>query len=313
MPSLTEGVLALAALVMVGSITLAICRSSRKSRRAASADGTRSRMFEADGVDERRPDPDGPVSADPPAVELPVVHAVAIPATPRHRLPGSQRYQLWDTSDDDDGDVPGERRGTDRDRRRAPRPVTDRADRGSGRDDETVRTSDRSVWQPVDEPDVVSPGTSAEDLLLSDPRRHRDPVTSVGGGAAAVPQTDRPPLADVDDGAEVAPSPLEGCRRGRFALSGNAVMKGQQVVAGVTYRASIDPPPTRWIYGPAPEGTEAGTLVLTVEGCINCTERDVTVLMEPGFAPTRDGFSVRLTAPGPGYFAASGHFEIVEA
>lgn len=311
MPSLTEGVLALAALVMVGAITLAICRSSRKSRRAPSEHGMRSRVSDADNADGGPPDPDGRAPANPRAVELPVVHAVVIPATPRHRQPGHQHDQHWDAFDDDD--VPREYRETDRDRRRAPRPITDRADRGSGGDGDTVRTSDRSVWQPVDEPDVVSPGTSAEDLLLSDPRRHRDPVTSVGGGAAAVPQTDRPPLTDVDDGAEVAPSPLEGCRRGRFALSGNAVMKGQQVVAGVTYRASIDPPPTRWIYGPAPEGTEAGTLVLTVEGCINCTERDVTVLMEPGFAPTRDGFSVRLTAPGPGYFAASGHFDIVGA
>lgn len=99
-------------------------------------------------------------------------------------------------------------------------------------------------------------------------------------------------------------------RRGRFALGGYALQAGQEIVSGVTYRSVVAPPPTRWLLGPVSGPVPAGTLVLTVEGHVNCDERDIEVVMDAGFAPTVDGFSLRLRAAEEGSFAASGTFRI---
>ncbi len=102
----------------------------------------------------------------------------------------------------------------------------------------------------------------------------------------------------------------DGARRGRFALGGNAVQPGHQVVSGVTYRSEVVPPPSRWLLGPVAGPVPAGTLVLQVEGCVNCTPDDVEVLMDQGFAPTSEGFTLRLAATAAGSFAMSGTFVI---
>jgi hypothetical protein len=97
-------------------------------------------------------------------------------------------------------------------------------------------------------------------------------------------------------------------RRGRFALGGYALQAGHQVVSGVTFRDGVVPPPTHWVIGPVMGAVAPGTLVLEVDGCLNCSPGDVEVLMDHGFAPTPEGFSLRLTAAGTGPFAASGTF-----
>ena len=99
-------------------------------------------------------------------------------------------------------------------------------------------------------------------------------------------------------------------RRGRFALGGYALCPGHQVVSGVTFRDCINPPPVDWVIGPVSGPVPAGTLVLNVDGCMNCRVEDLVVLMESGFAPTTDGFSLRLTGLQQGPFAASGTFVI---
>lgn len=99
-------------------------------------------------------------------------------------------------------------------------------------------------------------------------------------------------------------------RRGRFALGGYALCPGHQVVSGVTFRDCVNPPPVDWVIGPVSGPVPAGTLVLNVDGCMNCRVEDLVVLMEAGFAPTTDGFSLRLTGLQQGPFAASGTFVI---
>ncbi len=99
-------------------------------------------------------------------------------------------------------------------------------------------------------------------------------------------------------------------RRGRFALGGYALQAGHQVVSGVTFRDGVVPPPSHWVIGPVVGAVAPGTLVLEVDGCLNCAPGDVEVLMDHGFAPTPEGFSLRLTAAETGPFAASGTFVI---
>ncbi len=101
-----------------------------------------------------------------------------------------------------------------------------------------------------------------------------------------------------------------GLRRGRFALGGHALHPGQETVSGVTYRSEVVPPPTRWLLGPVTGPVSPGTLVLIIEGHVNCDATDLEVVMDPGFAPTVDGFSLRLRASQEGSFAASGTYEI---
>jgi hypothetical protein len=82
------------------------------------------------------------------------------------------------------------------------------------------------------------------------------------------------------------------------------------VVSGVTFRDCVNPPPVDWVIGPISGPVPTGTLVLNVDGCMNCRVEDLVVLMEAGFAPTTDGFSLRLTGLQQGPFAASGTFVI---
>lgn len=107
------------------------------------------------------------------------------------------------------------------------------------------------------------------------------------------------------------PSSIESDpRRGRFALGGYALQPGHQVVSGVTFREGVVPPPSHWVIGPVLGAVAPGTLVLDVDGCLNCRPEDLAVLMDPGFAPTTDGFSLRLAASATGPFAMSGTYVI---
>ena len=109
---------------------------------------------------------------------------------------------------------------------------------------------------------------------------------------------------DVPSGMESDP------RRGRFALGGYALQPGHQVVSGVTFREGVVPPPAHWVIGPVVGEVAPGTLVLHVDGCLNCHPQDLAVLTDPGFAPTTDGFSLRLAAAATGPFAVSGTYII---
>ena len=122
--------------------------------------------------------------------------------------------------------------------------------------------------------------------------------------AAAEVTLPSPAWWDVPSGMESDP------RRGRFALGGYALAPGHQVVSGVTFREGVVPPPTHWVIGPVVGEVAPGTLVLHVDGCLNCHPPDLAVLTDPGFAPTTDGFSLRLAAAATGPFAVSGTYII---
>ncbi len=169
----------------------------------------------------------------------------------------------------------------------------------------------------------MAPGGVVQELTTSSPvnswarlRPGQAPATETTGsnghhrgGAAtqapAAPVT-APSLAwwDVPSGMESDP------RRGRFALGGYALQAGHQVVSGVTFRDGVVPPPTHWVIGPVVGQVASGTLVLHVDGLLNCRSEDLTVLTDPGFAPTNDGFSLRLAASATGPFAVSGTYII---
>jgi hypothetical protein len=118
-----------------------------------------------------------------------------------------------------------------------------------------------------------------------------EPITAI----AAAPQ------AEAED---------EGPLTGRFALGGFAPTAGHQVVTGVTFRFAPERAPAGWVLGPR-DDAPPGTIVIEPEATLNCSPSDLEVVQEPGLAPTRDGFSVRLRARDPGPFAAAGSFRLM--
>ena len=106
------------------------------------------------------------------------------------------------------------------------------------------------------------------------------------------------------------PVPDTDPRRGRFALGGYAVEGGHVVVSGVSFRPGLEEGPVHWVVGPVVGAVAPGTLVLEVDGALNCLPHDLAVLTDAGFEPTPDGFSLQLRAAAPGPFAASGTYTI---
>jgi hypothetical protein len=86
---------------------------------------------------------------------------------------------------------------------------------------------------------------------------------------------------------------------------------GQHSLGGVTFRAELDAAPSDWtVGGSIDDDAPAGTLVLVLDGAINCAPQGLEVVMDPGFAPTTQGFTVRVSALAAGPFAASGTFRM---
>ncbi len=61
------------------------------------------------------------------------------------------------------------------------------------------------------------------------------------------------------------------------------------------------------------DGAPAGTIVIDVDRTDNCDPRAVGVVLVPGFAPTAEGFSIRVVCDAAGAYSASGRFHINEA
>ncbi len=161
---------------------------------------------------------------------------------------------------------------------------------------------ERTTSSPVNSWARLRPGQAPVTETTGSNGHHRSGAATQ---ASAAPVT-APSLAwwDVPTGMESDP------RRGRFALGGYALQAGHQVVSGVTFRDGVVPPPTHWVIGPVVGQVASGTLVLHVDGLLNCRSEDLTVLTDPGFAPTNDGFSLRLAASATGPFAVSGTYII---
>ncbi len=150
------------------------------------------------------------------------------------------------------------------------------------------------TWSDEAELAVAQQAATAGDAIAEAPARPgTGPLTSLSAypGLAVNPP----------DGSEAG--------RGRFALGGHAMRAGQQAVSGVTFRSPVGVPPSAWAVAPAPEAAP-GTLVLHLDGAVNCGVDGLQVVMDAGFAPTDEGFTVRVAAREPGPFLASGTFEI---
>jgi hypothetical protein len=85
---------------------------------------------------------------------------------------------------------------------------------------------------------------------------------------------------------------------------------GQHALGGVSFRGELPVAPSEWALAPA-AGSGPGTLVLVLDGAINCDAEDLEVVTDPGFAPTPQGFTVRVAAKASGPFAASGTFHVI--
>ncbi len=116
------------------------------------------------------------------------------------------------------------------------------------------------------------------------------------------------PTRSLDELGEDAPTE-QASTTGRFALGGYALQPGQQAVSGVTFPQPLPWAPEGWTHAPS-EGPPR-TIELDVNGTINCEPTDVEVIAEPGFAPTQQGFTLRLSARAAGPFMASGTFRVV--
>lgn len=162
--------------------------------------------------------------------------------------------------------------------------------------------------QVSDGPQVFrAPSEPAADVAAS-----LAPVAPPAGGdgsssAGAEPSSPAHEAAWWDEEPPSAPTADES-RTGRFALGGFAQAESQDSIAAVAFRHPLPSAPTSWVLGPA--SRPSGTLVLEVQGVINCDPASVEVLMETGFAPSAEGFTVRARAAAPGPFMVSGTFRV---
>ena len=88
---------------------------------------------------------------------------------------------------------------------------------------------------------------------------------------------------------------------GRFALGGWAAAAGHSMVSAVTFRRRL------------PEDIAADRIVLVIDASDNVPDDGLVVLADPGFAPDRDGFTLRLAAADPGPFSAAGSYRVLPA
>jgi nicotinate-nucleotide--dimethylbenzimidazole phosphoribosyltransferase len=172
------------------------------------------------------------------------------------------------------------------------------------------------VVEPVApaEPEPVAAPAADEDLVAW-PAAEWDvgaPVATAAEPEAEAPAGESPVVAwwdEEDPVAEPAPAIDPEAGTGRFALGGFALQPGHEAISGVTFRAPLPAAPTAWAVAPADDAAP-GTLVLSVDGAINAGAEEVAVIMDEGFAPSPEGFTVRAAARAAGPFAVSGTFRI---
>jgi hypothetical protein len=159
-------------------------------------------------------------------------------------------------------------------------------------------TAGRTAADPMASWSRLQPGTRIV--------REHVPTPVAAAPPAQVEAIPAPPAAAWWD----VPVPDTDPRRGRFALGGYAVEAGHVVVSGVSFRPGLEESPVHWVVGPVVGAVAPGTLVLEVDGALNCLPHDLAVLTDAGFEPTPEGFSLQLRAAAPGPFAASGTYTI---
>ena len=198
----------------------------------------------------------------------------------------------------------------------APEPQVEEIQTNGGPPPEEV-----APWQPAPADPGFDPATGwAPPAPVGTPEPTLEPLAMPEGPAPVVeplgtregPEVTPFPAAAIPiPGSHDIPAeaPVESvAATGRFALGGYALQPGQQAVSGVTFPQPVPWAPEGWTH--APDQGPARTIVLEVNGTINCDPTDVEVIAEPGFAPTQQGFTLRLSARAPGPFMASGTFRL---
>jgi len=154
-----------------------------------------------------------------------------------------------------------------------------------------------------EEPEIAFAPEEQETVLEWDDAPAEAPVAPEPVAQAAVH-----PIVPVA-AAVAAPEADDPARTGRFAIGGFALQPGQQALGGVSFRAELPQAPTAWTVTDR-DDLSPGTLVLQLDGTINCDATVLEVVTDPGFAPTPLGFTVRVAALASGPFAASGTFRV---
>ncbi len=128
-------------------------------------------------------------------------------------------------------------------------------------------------------------------------------LTSVYDMLAGSPPTEEPDeITPLDEtpaaAAETWVAPLD---EGRFALGGWAAAAGHSVVAAITFRRRL------------PADATIDRIVLEIEVSENVADDGLVILADPGFAPDRDGCTLRLSAADTGQFSAAGSYRVLPA
>lgn len=154
-------------------------------------------------------------------------------------------------------------------------------------------------WNDAPAPEPPAPSDPAEVAL--EVEALADEILWLDEPAGDAPAPDAPaPDATVPDAEAGA---------GRFALGGLALAAGHEALTQVAFRAPLAQAPRRWAREDSGDAAP-GTLVIAVEGAINCDAAHVEVMTGSGLAPTADGFTVRVRALEAGPFAVGGSFRI---
>ncbi len=97
----------------------------------------------------------------------------------------------------------------------------------------------------------------------------------------------------------------DGAVSGTFTVTGVASGPRQVVMGVVAFPRTLTRAPVDWQRGGAPR---PGVLVLDVETTANCRPETVGVVFVNGYAPSADGFTVRVVSDAAGPFTAAGRF-----
>jgi hypothetical protein len=128
-------------------------------------------------------------------------------------------------------------------------------------------------------------------------------LTSVYDMLAGSPPVQEPDEHSPDDEAGHADMPdrVPPLDEGRFALGGWAAAAGHSVVSAITFRRRL------------PADVTTDQIVLEVEVSENVDDDGLVILADPGFAPDRDGCTLRLSAADAGQFSVAGSYRVLPA
>ncbi len=155
---------------------------------------------------------------------------------------------------------------------------------------------------PVDD----APARAVLEQLTAALREVGDGTWMVGDDAADEPDVDAPSAAT--PAQTPAPAP-DGAVSGTFVVSGIASGPRQVMMGVVAFPRTLALAPTDWQRGGA---APSGVLVLDVDNTANCDPETVGVVFVNGYAPSTDGFTVRVVSAAAGPFTAGGRFTFAD-